>query len=469
MKRTQPRAAIFSQLPWDVLLFFALYVIAPSYCAIEVSSRLPLLTLSRALLVLMGVMLLVRRRKDLFNPRSMDLRRLNFGLTGDKGLRRGMLLFFALLILCDIALLPTDTAEAVKALFVLIAEGYVLVWMLALILTSRERLLAALEVLVVSSGVVAIIASIGCVIEFNPFHLLDLVRRDMLMNFEYRLGLVRAAAGFGHPVYYGAFCAVMCPISMYFVEQSEKKWKKRLFSFCLAMNIVGVVLSNSRGSLLSFGCMVLLAAAWNITQKSFKKFFCTYFPIGLSALLILALVSLLSPIGLLFLQGVVNSVLNIFSPDVSMDLVAAGDRVISYGINEDGLTSRLIQLSGIPWTLSRQPLFGFGCNAHVRGLVAYEFDKGIWLTTDTFDVGPVAIICQYGLVGLLGYIALFGSLLKTCLSGKYFEDHLMRLLCLAFVTYMVSLLTIASLDKMLWVLIAAIVCLTNIIRRENQA
>jgi len=79
-----------NRINWDICLFFALYVISPSYCAIELSAQLPLLTLSRALLVLIGGMLFLRRREELFR----DIHSLNFGLSVDSMLRRGLILFF---------------------------------------------------------------------------------------------------------------------------------------------------------------------------------------------------------------------------------------------------------------------------------------------------------------------------------------------------------------------------------------
>lgn len=457
-------------LGWDVILFFALYVLMPSYCAVEISASLPLITVSRGLLVLMGLMLLIRRRKDLFNLRKLDVKALNFGLTGDKFLRWGLLIYFVLLVICDIVLLPTDMGEALKATFVVVVEGYALVWMLTLILDTREKLLIALKALVIASGVTAVIAMLGCVLGFNPFHYLDTVKREMLMTSYYRLGLLRAEAGFGHPVYYGVFCAVVSPINMYFVENSEKPGEKRLFSVCLALNMVGLVLSNSRGSMFAFGCMVILAAVLRILAKDFKKFFATYLPIGLTALGILAVVSLLSPAGLKFLQGIVNSLLSAVFPnaEISLDVVTRDNEVITYGENAAGGRSRMAQMTGILWTLEHEPLFGFGSNAHVRGLVRYQYYPGKWSVTDTFDVGLVAIICQYGLVGLVGYTALYGSVFKTVVSKKYRGDSLMYFLGLAFITYMLCLITIATLLKTEWVLIAVIVCLVNIIRKESQ-
>lgn len=493
-----------NKLDWDVCLFFAFYVVAPDYCAIELSSKLPLLTLSRMLLVLMGALLVVRRR-DLFSLKSLDVKSLNFGLSTNIWLQRGLLLYFATLMVCDLILLPSNPGTAIKALAELFAESYVLVWLLSLILNTRKKIVTALKILVFSSGVSAVIAMIGCVLEYNPFHLLNFVQREMMMNMELRLGVIRAAAGFGHPCFYGAFCAIISPVNMYFVECCEKKWERKLFAVCLALNIAGIVLSNSRGSFLTFGCVVLIAGIWNLQHRTFKNFLRTYLPVGLLALLFLVIVSLLSPVGLAFLLGIVKSILNIFFPDISMSIVVnkpvvaetaaiaetiAGtaaetaaivqtvtdataeavtetSTVISYGINESGIKSRLEQLSGIEWTMMHKPLFGFGHNAHLLNLIFYQLKGDEWWPTGTFDVGVVAIICQYGIVGLLGYIALFGALLRESLSKACFRDPLMQFLCFAVVIYLVHLLTIASLDKMLWILISAIVCLSNVIRNSE--
>lgn len=458
-----------NRLPWEVVLFFTLYVFSPSYFALELSDKLPLLTVSRVLLILMGVMLLIRRRNEIFPLRNLKLARWNFCLTEDKFLRTGLLVYFVLLLICDAALLWADAGEAVKAMFSVVAENYALVWMLTLILDTREKLKKALQILVLSSAVVAVIVTIGCVFNCNPFYWLNTVQREMLMSAYYRLGLLRAEAGFGHPVYYGAFCAVITPINMYFIEHGESRWKKLLFSGCQVMNLVGLVLSNSRGSLCIFALLVVLVAVIRIWEKRFAEFLRTYLPIGLAALAILAVVAQLSPAGLAFLKGIVNSMINAIAPNtVSMDIIVDENTLISYGENVGGAHSRKAQLTGILWTMQRNPLVGLGSNAHMRGLVSYQYKPGIWSVADTFDVALVAIICQYGILGFIGYTALFGSVFKTTAIKQYRQDPLMQFLGLAFVSFMLCLITISSLDKVSWVLFAVIICLCNILRRKPE-
>lgn len=461
-------------LCWEAILFFALYIIAPSYLAVEFHASIPLITLSRGLLVLLGLMLVIRRRNDLFNLRNFHIKDLNFGLTSNKFLRLGLLLYFLLLLVADVALLPADTAEALKAIFVVVAEQYVLVWLLTLILDTREKLVCALKVLVITSAVTALLCALGCILDINFFHFLNTVEREMLMTTYYRLGVLRAEAGFGHPVFYGAFCAIMVPIHMYFVENSAGRKQKLFYSACLTMTLVGLVLSNSRGSLLAFCCLVFLAAVLSIIQKRFKKFLCTYLPIGFSALGVLLVIALLLPAGIAYLLGIIDSLLDTVIPnnklldEVIQEATPGGDGpALEYGENAAGTRSRLVQLTGILWTLARKPIFGFGSNAHMRGLIRFRFSNGEWWPTKTFDIAIVSIICQYGIVGFVGFVSLYGSLLKTMLSKKHRQDTLMGFLLLSFITYMLCLLSISSLPKMAWVLIAAIVCLVNIREKEE--
>ena len=466
-----------TRLPIDVILFFALYIIAPSYLAVEFHHSLPLVTLSRALLVIMGLMLAFRRRQDLFKLQKPNWKALNLGLTDCKLLRWGLLAYFALLLLADIALFPADSGEALKAIFVLILEEYILLWLLTLILDTRKKLVGALQTLVIAAGCVALISIIGCIFSVNPFHWLDTVEREMLRTNYLRLGVLRAEAGFGHPVYYGAFCAMIVPINMYFVEHSEKRWMRVMFAVILSLNLVALLLSNSRGSLLAFGCTFVLIVFLKLVRREFKQFLRTYIPVMLLSAGILGILVAVLPHGLYFLTGTINSLLDAVIPEglfknngnipAPTETTSATKPIVEYGENADGARSRLAQLTGISYTFQRKPLFGLGSNAHTRGLVHYQFVEGQWWHVPTFDMGLVAIACQYGIAGLIGYGALFGTTFLTTLSKKFRKDSLMQQLSLSFVTYMLCLLTISSLPKMDWVLIAAIVCLVNIIKKES--
>lgn len=451
-------------ITWDVVLFLALYIVSPSYLGVEFTGSLPVMTLSRLVLILMGVMLIWRRRKNL------SLQEMNMLLTGNRLLRWGLVIYFGLLLLCDVALFPADKGESLKSIFVLLLEGYGIVWCMSLLLDTRKKLVAAIKVLVLSASVVSLIAIIGCIADFNPFHLLKTVRRHMLMSSYYRLGVLRASAGFGHPIYFGAFCAVILPLHMYIYENETTGRGTFLYGATLAVTAVALVLSNSRGSLVAVAALLLLSALHRILCKQFKKFLLHYLPVlGVWLLCLLALCFLL-PHGRTLFPGIVESLLGINLMKGNFGSHQGGTpsspQIPEYGENASGMQSRFAQLSGIRWTLDRKPLFGLGSNAHTRGLIRYEFRPGSWWPSHTFDMGIVAIFCQYGIVGLLGYAALYGSLFITTIRKKFRKDPLMAAFGLALITFFLCLLTISSLDSMFWVLAGLIVCLVNMAEQE---
>ena len=473
-------------LHWEVILFMALYILLPSYFALELSQSLPLITASRILIALMGVILLIRRR-DVFSFKSFRIRNLNLTLTQDPFLRTSLLIYWGLLLLVNATFL-FKTTESVKQIFVIIAEEYLVVWMLCLIIDTREKLISALRIMVFSAAAVAVIAAIGSIINYNPFLLLDTVSRDMVIRPFYRYGVLRACVGFMHPVYYGAYCAVMLPIGMFFADRSETKREKLLYSGCLVLILTGLILSNSRGSILAFGCTACLIFFIRLYRKSLGKLFATYLPIIGCAVVILALVFALSPAGRPRLAKYAESVKNFFSshvepgpgtdpstptdpstsePSATEPSEPEPDLTPEFGENPNGVGSRLDQLSGIRYTVERQPVFGFGPNAPARGLVGYMYSPGTWSFVKTVDVNIVAIISQYGLVGLIGFLCLYGSIGISFLRKPYRSDPLMHYLFLAFVCYMLCLLSISFLDKWFWVITGLGLCLINIIRKEQ--
>lgn len=450
---------------WDLILFFALYTVMPSYCAVELHSAIPLITVSRGVLVLLGLMTLLRSRKELGSWRGW-----NFTVTENRMLRWGLLIYFVLLLISDIALFPADKSESIKAIFLLLTEEYMLVWLLSLAIDTRKKLETALAALSVATGVVGVLAVVGTLIEFNPFHLLNTVQRDMLMTEYYRLGALRAEAGFGHPVFYGAFCVVMTPIIMYFVEFSPKRWQRLIFAISLSFNLSGLFLSNSRGSQLVIVILMLIIVLVRIMRRRMKAFLKTYIPVLLVTGVILAVTLASMPHGEYFLAMTVYSLWNEMFPGSMIAMPTAPTdptgTVPVYGENPSGTRSRLVQLTGVWRTLKERPVFGYGSNANSRGLIYYQFVEGQWWPGGSFDMGLVSVICQYGIVGLLGYGAMYASVFLTTARQKYRNDELMHALGLAFVAYMGCMFVISSLGKMLWVLIGAIVCLVNIMDRE---
>lgn len=453
------------RIPWELFLFSMLYIIMPEYLAIEFSASLPLITASRMVLILLGIVTVIRQRGELLDLRHFNVCKWKFLLTQDPYLRWGMIGYFALLIITNASFLTQMPSAAIKELLSIIAEQYGLVWLLVLAVDTREKIKKCLQALLYASAITAVVAILGVLWSANPFHLLKTTQRDMLMTEYYRMGILRAEAGFGHPVFYGAFCTIMIPIGMHFLEESEKRCEKWIFSACITLNAVAMLLSNSRGSQVALVVLLILMLPIKLLMGMGFKRLLQY---GLIAVLVL---------------GLVTGVKAILQPDIwqfdgqmtsqDQDLPGeseSGDNVsrVEYGENEQGLQSRLVQLSGIEWTLKHKPLFGFGAGAHNRRELKYEFSEGYWRATGSVDVGIVAIIGQFGLMGMAGFLLLYTAVVIALIRRKMWKDKLMLLFFFCFAGIMLCLLSVASMDRTMWFLIGLFVCLVNAKDKEDH-
>lgn len=457
------------RLPWEGALLLALYIVLPSYFAVELKAGLPLLTASRLLIVLAGVGVLLRNR---------SLKTLGKGLllTTDKPLLICLFVYFLLLLGVNLTF-AGSVSEGIKQIFVIVAEEYGLLFILTMTLNSRRRIVDGLKLLTVVSGVVGVLACLTVVLDQDVFHLLNTAKREeLVVRAFYRYGMLRPTGGFHHAVYYGAFCAVMLPLQMYVIEQEENRWQRKLYALCTALTLAGLLLSNSRGSQMAFVCLAGLMFFIRLARKDLLMLFKTYLPIILVAVILVGIVFVCCPAGI---QRIENALQQNEKPTVTAPTQPGETEEptqpeetkpqidTSFGENPDGLRSRFIQLSGITYTLERSPLNGLGPNAHMEGRVAYQYKTGKWAHLKTVDVNVVAIVIQYGLIGLLGFVALYGSLGWTFLRKAHRGDPLMHHLLLAFIGYLLCSLSISGLEKWLWVFVGMSVSLVNVMKGEK--
>lgn len=427
---------------FNVGLSFALYMILPSYFALEISNSIPLLTVSRFLLLFTIIFYLCRKSG-----------KVSMKISDNRLVTQGLITYAALLIIVNMVFIA-QTSEAAKTIFTIVFEEISLVWILTRLINTRQKLVKCIQVMVYASGIVAVLAIFETFSGLNIFYYMNTVQREMLMASVSRMGLARAEAGFGHAVYYGTYCAVMVPVCMYFIELNDSK--KIRYSFCLSLNIIGLLLANSRGALIAFACILLFML---VTKK--KKELDKYKKYIITLAAILTLTAILKPSVVIFLAGIIQSLLDSFS--------TGSTSVLNYGTNAAGLSSRLGQLSGIIWTLQNSPVWGFGANANTRGMVSYLNIMGTWATTNTFDIGYVGIFCQYGIIGSLGYLALFGSMIKVSFSKKYDDKSgLLKMFKYVFITYLLCLISVSQVHKLLWTQIGLFVCYLNIMNRETM-
>jgi len=70
----------------------------------------------------------------------------------------------------------------------------------------------------------------------------------------------------------------------------------------------------------------------------------------------------------------------------------------------------------------------------------------------------VSIVCQYGLVGLLGWLILYGAITLVLLRKKVWKDQLNLTFGFGFISYYICMLSVTGMPKLFWVLVGLLVC-----------
>ncbi|OAA86943.1 O-antigen ligase family protein [Clostridium ljungdahlii] len=425
-----------------LFLFFVCYIVLPSYFAIEISASFPLITMSRVLLVILCLSYIYKCRGRI----KLSIANKNAGIN------RKLIIYFAIVIGISIYFLTTIFNAALDQLMSIFIEEVLVIWIISCTVTTKEKLIRCLEVMVYASGVVAIVSITGLLVGENPFYYLNTVSREMLMANFSRMGLMRLEAGFGHAVYYGLYCTVMIPIAMYFYENSGRN--RFRYMVCIILNIIALVLSNSRGTLVAF-ILVVCIMLFQKKRNQLKK----YQIFIISAAMVFAIAVIFVPELSNYISDVFKSLVYIISPSTGT--------IDNYGTNADGLTSRMAQLSGITWTFKQSPIVGLGPDAMKRGVLSYYW-LGNWQVTNTYDIGYVKIFCEYGILGSIGFLVLYSMILKLCIGKKYKNnDGIAEMFKFCFLAYFISMLSVTGVDKLFWVLVGLLISYVNICLSEK--
>ena len=411
-----------------ILFFMAFYPVLPDYFAIELGGGLPLLKASRILLLIL--MLCV-----CFHNKKIHLIRQPLKVTG---LYWPLFIYFAARILANGYYAPSLSA-AINTEFTVIVEQLLLIVMICQVVRSREDVHLCVKTIVNASGVVAIISIINVLIGSNLFYNLNTVSRNVLMVSTVRMGIIRAEATFGHPVYYAMYCALIIPLALYVWQNEKNAWN----SCVLGLNVIAAFLTESRGTIVVLLALFLIYVI--IADKKTRNRI-------LTAVCAIACVAVV-------VSFVVPTVAQQFSNIIKSVMIAFGDSsetIENFGGNSStGLESRMIQLSGITWMLMHNAIFGLGASCHTRGKLSY-YINGAWSVRDTIDNGYVGYFVEEGLLGGIACFSLFYSLLKSSWKKATFKNsrNMNNSFFLCFVSYVAVMLSVADVSQLLWVIIA---------------
>lgn len=427
-----------SHLNFIEVLFFTLYMTLPSYFALEISQSFPLITARRAILILLLLTTLYKHK--------MRIKRIIMD--------RRIALYFLIIIFSDLIHLVDSGSFAIKDLLSNIFEQVLIFWLINVCVNTKAKFEKALKLIYYSSGCVAAISIIGFAFNVNPFYILNLVNRTMLMtantDIGSRAGMMRIEAGFGHPIYYALYCTMMIFVGIYFVISKRTMAN----TICFVLNAAALFLTNSRGCIL--GCMVGGLISVLLSKKTILK---KYLGFIVRVFFWGSIIILLLPPIRRYMILIIESISIYFGGSVNKTIG-------NYGANVSFLNDRLMQMTGFIWTFINKWLFGFGAEAQSRGLVFYFFD-GIWWPTNSFDVGYVAIICQYGVFGLVGFILLYSTVFKKSKMKCFRNDMLIKFMRDAFIAYFICMLSSVSIDRIFWVMFSMMMAYCEIIKKES--
>lgn len=423
--------------------FFLIYPILPDYFAIELGGGLPLLKASRVMILIMiGSLLVHQKGKIYFEIKSLKKIKMLIPLC----------IYFIGRIIAN-GFYCFSLTEAINTEFSIILEQLILTLVILQLIKSQEQLIQCINAIVYGSGIVALISIISVGYGQNLFYNLNIVSRNMLMASTIRMGIMRAEAGFGHPVYYGLYCALMIPLAYYLFECRKKK---RFLVICV-LNVIGLLLTESRGSIAAL-IVIIFIAVIRMNKVHRQKL------IGGLVVIIMAVVviSLLIP-------SVTSQITDIFK---SMFAIVNTNIVIDdFGGNSStGLDSRLIQFTGVVWTIMNNALFGLGASCHTRGALKYYKNTVGWFETTTIDNGIVGYFVQEGIFGTIGFLVLSISLILIAskLSNKKDKQNINNVFVICFISYLVEMFSVADASQMFWIIIILFLKYNIIRMKENK-
>ena len=379
-------------------VFIPAILFLPNFYGVEFSGSLPIFSVSRVMFIWFYVYVFINKKRDI-NLKALDFRTLPKPYL--------MLLgYFTLRIVSNLFYISTYN-DAIKTIFSILFENLFLLVGLYLLAPGKKEIDTIIKSIVWSASGLFIFGIAESITSVRLFDELFTISRALNNIHSYRLGLLRATTTMGFPNMYGNMCILILPLIIYLLKKTHNK----IYLLSIVLNFLAILHSGCRSDLMWFilvTVIYLLHAA--ITERQNLKYIikCTLSVLILTALWLTITMQTNTSLNYYY-TGTVKSVLNVvgFNFDLNTN---KPEGVNGFGANPDGVLSRSAQLSGIEYTLSKNPVFGLGNGFQNRGDILYYYiDR--WKEIRTVDFGLVEIIGAEGLLGFMAFFLLFGSFL----------------------------------------------------------
>lgn len=431
-------------------LFIPCMLFLPSYYGIELSDSLPILTTTRMMFVIFFIYSYRNRRRNL----SIS----NFSIHFLKAYPKEYIFlagYFFFRIISNLYYAASNTSS-LKTLFSIIIEQFFLLLAVYMLAPTKEELNILIKVIIWTAVTFFILGVLESVSSIRIFDELYTVSTAMLNDHYIRLGFLRATTTFGLPNFFGNMCMLLFPFILYLRHiHREKK-----YLFAIIMCIFAIIHSGCRSNLIFIVIISFIYFIYVLSSHNERNLFlrdCG--SVLIVSMLVITILSVGNSYFRYYYVGTAKSLLNEVGFDFDLN-EGAPDGVDGYGRNKlSGRLSRSNQFSSVYYALSDNFAFGLGAGAQNRGILKYKDERGIRII-NSYDMGIVEILCDEGVVGLLGYIFLFVAIATILQKAKRSSQSYYKIATLGVITYLFSTLSTINMISFLLVFLF-IICIKN--------
>ena len=456
------------QKKWYLFLLFGFMGVLPEQFSFEIHEKLPLITVTRLLIVLVcGFWAYNKLKTKKFN------------------LPVSILAFLGVNILVSLINLRFGFDE-VNRMFLYVFERALVMIMALDLVENKEEFETSVDFVILGSVAMALIGIMQTVFAFDAAEPLHITETITSISLTHRMGLTRAFAT-TNAISYGCYIAFVSPLMLYKLSQTHK----HRYSVALALNLVALICTFSRSAWL---CLIgVFGLIFLVRPKKFIK------EAWVSVVLVLVLCLGLSLVQVKFgnalvetAKSSVNTVLDALpdswfaepeTPDTpsqpdpepepddpdesskpqtpSKPQKPSFELSEEFGLNGDDPTySRVMQWTAVKrMAMDGDLLLGYGYNGFAEGKAYFfraDWDSK-WYVAKMMDVGFVALFVESGLVGFLAYIGLLGYIAVVSFKKrKSVEGFNFYKMSIFVVMSLVALNIMAAMmfDQIVWIYFA---------------
>ena len=262
---------------------------------------------------------------------------------------------------------------------------------------------------------------------------------------------VRIAGAYGHPNTLGRYAVFMIPIAVCFILLSSG-WRRVPPVACLLILVAGVTLSESRGALLVLMMIALPATVPMLRVVKVRHW--------LPAVLVGAIV-------------IAASWQFVDTERMGRTVEDAGRFLESGEAPSDGATRGRLAEMRIAFELWRlHPFVGVGLANYEHHFQTYSYEFGTKLYNDDRAAHSLylELLSERGIIGLLGYLGIFGAIVFTVLrggverlgSGARVEGSLIVAMVVATIAYYLSAMMLHDVHSSpIWALLGLMIASTR--------